>query len=444
MKSLRAPFLCPGPSAFACAALASLLGLLSGCSSFNLSFHRSPPVISKEEAPHAFRGLVDLAYNQDQDGKPVDPVPVRMFMLHGIGQHELGWAKSDYLDSFIKDPQARKNGWGEARLVQGGPFPIRWKERDPGNKDAKIDYPAPGFCGEVQVYTISDGAGKIRLVAYEVTWSSLTKPFKQRRFKDKNSAGTDDESQFRPLGNQMVRTILDENMADVVLYARDFDDNIIGKTVSHALESFYGGTHDPGAPSPDSEELRRAPTFFLTQSLGSILLDEALAAHVGDTESHPGVVSVKMDSASTNALENTLSNLGTVFMMANQIALLDMPAADKTGNVVPAPVADPQAVGQGTPFKALAKARDSARARRSKPVRPVTIAAFNDLYDDLSYRVSPDSVRNKYSVIDNFYPTNAPAWIWPFRIAEDPSLAHNNYGQNPEVYDLVMEGYAPP
>ena len=67
---------------------------------------RNPPMISPSDAKFPLPGLVDLAYMQGADGSPL-----RLFMIHGIHSHPVGWAETSYLDNFVMDPKAKAHGW---------------------------------------------------------------------------------------------------------------------------------------------------------------------------------------------------------------------------------------------------------------------------------------------------------------------------------------------
>jgi hypothetical protein len=400
-------------------------------------------MISKQEAPYPLRGLVELAYSKNG--------PVRLFMVHGISRHVVGWGETSYLDNFLTDSSAREHGW--TLTISTPAQPIRWKEAAPKGSSSgspnQIDYPSMDFAGLLQVYTVTDKDGKTCLVAYEITWSPLTNPYKDWRFKNGNNSGFDDEAHYRPLINGVVRNVLDENLSDAVLYARGFDNNIIGKTVSHALESFYVGEFDPGQDAASRQNRHLAPTIFLTESLGSIILAETITGHV----KRP---SATQSTAQRNGMRDVLRNLETVYMMANQLALLDMPTPDPTGNIVPS--SNPSSASMTAEsteahgaFHAFVDARNSLLAERGgtllapgptpAPARPLQVAAFSDLYDVLSYRVSEDSFPKGGARIDNFYPRNATAWVGLY---EDIAKAHTGYGANPDVIRLVMKGYTVP
>jgi hypothetical protein len=406
---------------------------------------RNPPMISPSDAKFPLPGLVDLAYMQGADGSPL-----RLFMIHGIHSHPVGWAETSYLDNFVMDPKAKAHGWTVSICTPARP--VRWMEpeatSDNPNPPNQVEYPAVDFCGQLQAYQVVDAEGKICIVAYELTWSPLTDPFKKWRFQGGNGSGFDDETQYRPTVNQVIRGVIDENLSDAVLYARGFDGNIIGKTAAHALEMFYTGALDPDQSDTAVAKRRAAPTAFLTESLGSIILAEAMTAHVNDRH---------FSGRKRSGMRDALRNLKTVYMMANQIALLDMPVPDPNGNVIPSAQADEAALNARSGEKhgvfrsfidsrktllaepgepSLATAPGAAQARAST----LLVAAFSDLYDDLSYRVSTDSLPEADAKVDNFYPRNAPNVLGIF---ENPDTAHTAYGSNPDVVRVVMEGYSP-
>jgi hypothetical protein len=405
---------------------------MSGCSFMS----RTPPIVSVSEAPHAFAGLITLAESADKNG---DPVPVRLFMIHGIGVHQPDWGKANYLDHFVTDPEAVSRGWRIDAISD--PQPVQWDQPSPGDPSVSVKYPSADFCASLRSYKITDSRGRIRVVAYQLTWSGLTTPFKRWRFQNGDNSGFNDEGQYRPMVNAMVRTVMDENLSDAVLYARDFDDGILNKSVSTALEWFYTGKLE----GDETRSIKaRSPTVVLTESLGSIMFAEAVAQH-------QVTLRAAGKEKEREGMESALRNLETIFMMANQIALLDMPAPDPSGGTVPR--ADLGGAAAGAPLaalKAVAQARmdlqgpaESAPAFQQKGAghRRLLIAAFNDVYDILSYRVSPDVLPVSNALIDNFYPANAPNILG---IIESPADAHENYGSNAQVYKLVMEGYAPP
>jgi len=394
---------------------------------------RNPPMASPSEAKFPLPGLVDLAYAQGAGGGPL-----RLFMIHGIHSHPVGWAETSYLDNFVADPKAKEHGWVVSICTPARP--VRWME-----PEATSDNPSPP---QLQAYQIVDAGGKTCVVAYELTWSPLTDPFKAWRFKGGNGSGFNDETQYRPAVNQEIRDVIDENLSDAVLYARGFDGNIIGKTTSHALEMFYTGALDPDQGDAAASKRRSAPTAFLTESLGSIILAEAMTAHVKDHH---------FTGKKRSGMHDVLRNLKSVYMMANQIALLDMPVPDPSGNVIPSAQADEAALNARSGekhgvFRSFIDSRKTLLAEPSDPVpaaapgaasaraSTLLVAAFSDLYDDLSYRVSTDSLPESDAKVDNFYPRNAPNILG---ILENPDTAHTTYGSSPDVVRVVMEGYSP-
>jgi hypothetical protein len=409
-------------------------------------FHsRNPPMVSAPDAKFPLPGLVDLAYGQGADGGPL-----RLFMIHGIHSHPVGWAETSYLDNFVADPKAREHGWAVSICTPARA--VRWLEpeatSDNPNPPNQIMYPAANFCGQLQVYQIVDAEGKTRVVAYELTWSPLTDPFKAWRFQGGNGSGFNDETQYRPVVNQVIRDVIDENLSDAVLYARGFDGNIIGKTTAHALEMFYMGALDPDQSDGAAAKRHTAPTAFLTESLGSIILAEAMTAHVNDPH---------FTGKKRSGMRDVLRNLKTVYMMANQIALLDMPVPDPNGSVIPSAQADEDALNAQSGqkhgvFRSFVESRKALIAEPSgagPPTAPeaakerastLLVAAFSDLYDDLSFRVSTDSLPEAEAEVDNFYPRNAPNVLG---LVENPDTAHTTYGSNPDVVRIVMEGYPP-
>jgi hypothetical protein len=401
-------------------------------------------MMSQGEAPFRVSGLIPLS--QEQRG------PIRIFMVHGMSDHSVGWAETTYLDSLVANRLAQARGWSAPQAIRQ--IWVQWTETDPAQPNHTIEYPATNFAATLRSYEIRDGAGETVLVAYELTWSRLTETFKLARFgvappNTSVPAGISvDPNLPRPFVNQTLRAIIDERLSDVALYASGFDNHVLNKTVEHALEQFYEGTLDSDQSTAGHERRRTAPTAFLSESLGSIMLTQAFKEEADRVSKDP--------SSEAYARFSELSrNLGVVYMMANQIALLDMPKPEPAGNAVPVlPTAESARAGNSArSWHDFADARNrlaqaATKADIEEHRKPITwgnltVAAFTDLYDILSYRVDPSLLsRADGFEVDNFYPSNAFVWLGPFGIYYDPDKAHSGYGANNQVTTLMLEGYS--
>jgi len=373
-------------------------------------------------------------------------------MIHGMSDHEPGWAQDSYLGSIEKEA-----GW-TVTLPLANPVDVRWEEPVEAKPGEKIPFPVAGFAGTLLRYQIVDRSGQTALIAYELTWSNLTRPFKLVRFghpitnienQTPPPGAKDDVAQRRPGANEELRNAIDLYLSDVALYARGFDGHVINKTVDHALQMFYEGALEPDQSPEARKRLRTEPTVFLSESLGSIMLMEAFAKQ--EREWRPGKPNA--DAEKYSRLKDASQNLRVVYMMANQMALLNMPEEDRNGNAVPVLSASRVAASsneeseQAPPpvWGAFYNARKNLGTSDNERL---TIAAFSDLYDVLSWPANQMSIPAASDGapvfnVDNFYPVNSVALIAPIGIEEDPDSAHTTYGTNSKVYKLLVHGYVP-
>jgi hypothetical protein len=363
-----------------------------------------------------FPGIAELATNSPLPG------PLRLFLIHGMSQHLPDWGEG-YLKPLAKDLGA---GWSLDPLAVD--HPAQWS--DPSNT----------FVGNVRVYLMRHN-GATRIVVYQLTWSPLTDLFKSNRFQS-------DLTLWRPLVNQDVRSIVDSNLSDVVLYLSGFDSNVLNKTVTIALTNFYSGEWDPEPATKAA--IPESPVAVITESLGSLMFIDGLRALAPQSGED-------MDAG----LANFLKNSRMVFMMANQLNLLEMPPPEPAGPV-PGPGSSqatetdsdrrPNALraflrlryNAMHPHNHLRNRTDETKHMKPPPAgsNPFFFVAFNDPYDVLSYKITSPDIEEyaqvQWAAIDNFAPRNACDW---FGLYESPAKAHDGYKDNSHVVALVVNGY---
>jgi len=363
--------------------------LLAGCGTIIPRLHFVPP----GEAETKFPGIAELATDTN--------VPVRVFLIHGVSHHDFGWATNTYLN-----PVLTQLGWH----FQEGDNGTEWKDIIVSGANTN------GFAARLTRYTIAD-RNFHRMVAYELTWSPLVDPFKSARLAS-------DEPQPRPYANQKLREALDDSLVDAVLYASKFDNDIMARSTSQALKMFYDGDLDS---EETRQQLVRSPVVLITESLGSKMLFDAIRKDQA------------ANSASVNhnqAFEQMIKNNLYIFMMANQLALLDMPEPRANGPVPPPTATFFAAASQSPSLKAVVSTHAIIA-----PETPLLFVAFSDLYDDLSWKVRRADLGFEPGAnvtIDNFNPVNS--WNY-FGFIEDPRRAHTRYGANAKVVETVVRGY---
>jgi hypothetical protein len=168
----------------------------------------------------------------------------------------------------------------------------------------------------------------------------------------------------------------------------------------------------------------------VTESLGSKLLFDAIME----------VWTVAEKSADKTAVDRVakgLANTKMMYMVANQLPLLDAAGTETTGALWDASPRQPAARGNTrNVFDLFSRARRTA----AQTIEPMTMVAFSDPNDLLSYRIVPGHLAGnlKDFRIVNVIVSNDKTY---FDFVERPDTAHCGYTWNPHVLGLLAKGY---
>jgi hypothetical protein len=114
-----------------------------------------------------------------------------------------------------------------------------------------------------------------------------------------------------------------------------------------------------------------------------------------------------------------------LMMAANQIPLLSLAEQMPGGSATAAPAAD--------------SLQQLLRQRRTLAVAPpLTLVAFTDPNDLLSYTLAPERYVAQGVTVYNIVVSNAPTYLG---LLERPDLAHLDYLSNPDVGRLIVCGH---
>jgi hypothetical protein len=365
--------------------------------------YESPVIEAAEGAPMGFPGLADQIEVARSAGRSL-----RVIVVHGMCDHDRDWALA------------------RAALLA-----------DALNTSFDIsDFPElPLSYGRVERYDVrlspSEGTAGLSFLL----WSPHSRPHKMRLAFDR-------ERKFSraDLNDAVKGNLLDDCLSDAVIYAGANGDPI-RQDMSAAVCDLLGGTlrtadPDTGAKLPFCEIRPEAgqPLVFITESLGSKVLfdtvrDLRMAAVAHDRSAIGG--------ASEARLLSRLADTLAIYMMANQVPLLDL--ADRSAPDVPT---DRALAAPSSSLGDFVAAIRAARSERARPVpwrpREVIIVAFTDPNDLLSYHLLPEIWSSEGVNFINVIVSNAPTW---FGLIEDPRPAHQDYGVNPSVRELLVRGY---
>jgi hypothetical protein len=262
-----------------------------------------------------------------------------------------------------------------------------------------------------------------------LTWSALTAPYKAALTYDHSKHHGGDFPYARATMNrELKRGLINDCMTDVVVYGGPNGVNIRHAAQEAVCESvggrIVGTTCDvPPGGAP-------AALAFVTESLASKMLFDAILE----------VWTVAEKSDDKTAVDRVAKGLATTRMMyrvANQLPLLDAAGTETAGAIWDASPRRPAASGNTrNVFDLFSRARRTAAGT----IEPMTVVAFSDPNDLLSYRIVPghlDGNLKDFRIV-NVIVSNDKTY---FDFVERPDTAHCGYTWNPHVLGMLARGY---
>ena len=276
------------------------------------------------------------------------------------------------------------------------------------------------------------GSDRTALTVSYLLWTPLTESVKCR---------LEDEDASAPPKQELAdfaKDFIDDKLADAVLYSGSYRQKVIRPSLQGALCTVTGGTWTQGKCDQHAAEYRD-PTVIITHSLGGYMIMDAIQNELrGRCEANGDRV-----AATRTPAEKVLANTPVVYMMANQLALLDLSTLRRDPNAPPPlrAAAGEKITNDFAKCWAAARARSAAREGRTAPVSQVV--AFSDPNDILSWRLEPRNLQfpradwGKVAVTNVFMSNgefSAPG------LFSDPVNAHVGYFVNPTVMDMLICG----
>ncbi len=332
--------------------VASLLLLLAtlGC----VKFYRGP-IVEPPDVP--FDGIAAQLRNSDV---------VRVVFVHGMCRHK----KKTWID----------DGWApeieralDANLRASAAVPL----------DSRSE-----FVIERRTFT----AGVKKVEAAFILWSAATDPGRMSLAYDRPLGDPGGEYPWVRawVNNKVKQGLINDCFSDAVTYA--------GHRQNYLLEQMQAAicdALDDCAPT--------APTMFVTESLGSKMVFDAVATMPASTS------------------DRLLGRTAQFFMLANQLPLLNLAVPHSSVVIKPSEV---------------------SFAERWAVVRPAAkleLVAFSDPNDLLSYRLREDDFPASAGVgVRNVVISNAGTFPG---LIENPGPAHTGYENNSRVMQLILCGY---
>ncbi len=376
---------------------------------------------SREVASQGFGGIADIV-NADTSAV----LPPRVLWTPGMCTPDIGkgdrWWQVRTADLLAAYPGAEIASPGKIEMLPGGASLIK------------------------QSLKVHNAQGQPRAIElWFLDWSSITAPHKLTGKNDPESpAGNPYRYRRASLNNNLKQGLVKDCLADVVLYLANGDESArIRSDARVALCAFFDGmlSETTGCEGASSNRF----TVLISESLGSSILfdgikslridyakareSEASRMAVSKVKRPPPDMKSRIASAQNTAarakansrgMTQALTSLTSFFMLANQIPLIGL--------------ADPMNPDDAN--EALAAFVDSAARMRDANARQLTMVAFIDPNDILSFRLVPTS---DHARIVNFVVSNTDSIAG---YAARPDIAHCNYVRNGYVMHAIVFGYA--
>ncbi len=380
-----------------------LLLLLCGCASFGRGLMQGFMEEQNKKKNDVSCTLISSGFPGLQR---VKESVIKVLLVHGIGNHTPGHSMAFMLDI------SKKMGMDE--LVSP------YKQIQMRNKDGDA-------VGILRVYRFSNAKTGKSVIFYEQTWSQITEPFKKKLSYD----NTKEYAFHRAKINEDLKKYLNETLPDSSIYLGPIGDRMLASSV----QSFCWMSHFTFDQLPNNadrtctthpedalQSLQNENFAFITNSLGSRIAIDSLQ-----------LIAEKMqmkttDKATVEALKALQNKEITIFMLANQLPLLQM------GKKPPRHQGEEKAfcIPDGLKYD----------ERLFKKLYVVAISDPNDL---LSYGLQPESVDSYLDSalcpeVSNVSITTVPTFDLGIGELANPLSAHTQYQSNPYVLDLIVEG----
>jgi len=333
---------------------------------------------------------------------------ISLITIHGMCHHNIKWLEESR-DRFAESLKMDGAGVPFVPVYDGGSFAVKAYRAD-----------------------LLRGDEMVRV--YGIMYSDVTLPAKKRELCRDVSQKTDvcPESELTyerrraSLNEQLKNELMNNCLADAAAYLGPSGQKI-RSGVRAALEGIFSDARR-------NSHLKNAPVVFLSESLGSKVLGDALLCE---------------DDENLDVIMFDLSRISNVFLGANQIPLLNLGFKEEACDVQPVyrklksrsvPQEHLQQRNSGLAgfLDLIETARSMRKSRRSvqdKVTESFSVVAFTDPNDLLTYEVSEQDVGNR-DVINVIVSNDMTI----FGFLENPLNAHTGYRQNATVIDFLKCG----
>ena len=343
---------------------------------------------------------------------------IRVLFVHGICTHdENGWITTGW------DPVIKKY------------FP-----------SATMPPAVSSSVGQVQIVDQEYQIGTNKLSGRYLIWSPLTTTDKAKLNYDNLPTDSPRPGEFAykraKINGNLKATLLNDCLADAVIYAgyRGAPGAEIQVAMQNAICAALDGT-------TTNDTCKFPPTYghgsrriaIVTESLGSRMVFDAISALKieADRKANNG------NDEAVAAFEEAVAPITQIYMLANQLPILALARPALVQAASTTDTAATKTPSMATALSVLSEARLHHQGRHpgEPPPPKLTLVAFTDPNDLLSYRLKPNdpAVVGTDTKVVNVITSNDATY---FGEVENPLTAHNNYNQNPDALKVLFGGSA--
>ena len=397
------------------AVLPLLLFPLSGCSSIAKGVTEA--VLERKEEDRRQCEIAGAEFDgveQSIEAQEIHPKKVtKVLMVHGISTHLPGY--SNRFQKKLYDTLNLNKTDEIVKTIRLDSDEIEWGDED-------------HVLGELHITRHMNDEQTRELIFYELTWSPITTPQKEALAAD--SANT--EGLPRSNLNGSLKSFMNATVPDMLIYNGNGYEKItkaIEESVCWMLADDWDTLPESGAHSCAAwkgstfASILQDDHFFVTHSLGSRITIDTIQ-NFASRKTTPNK-NLRQSEIARKVRQKEF----TVFMMANQLPLLQM------GRNAP-----------DVPEDQSAYCSAGGKYGEQRVMKKMNIVAFSDPNDILSYPI-PTNFAQKYidsricpSVVNvslNVAPEQDVFGTFSFA---NPALAHNGYIEDDRVITLIANG----
>jgi hypothetical protein len=348
--------------------------------------------------------------------------PVRILFIHGMGSSATDYCPFSTLIvrlskilSYSPDDEA---GAPLAVCANGLKVP----------QPKPIPVPGTSLTANLYIYHFHGVRAGTSLTIEFLSWAPLTDPIKDTLLEP----GHPNWPVWSDL-TSAAKGFFQTHLSDAVIYAGSYR-KAIRTSVEKAMCILVDGVPDNSGQSCVGGS-GDATTVLITHSLGGYILSDAIADL---STAHPAPIQGNRQASSLDAGAKVMAGTNLVFMLANQLALLDTTTLNTWPPPAPETMGPPSVANASNNFSTLRTLQRHWRDNSGDQAHKLQIVAVSDPNDLLSYLVPPQAIDSAGdTILTNVYIGTTPNILG---LGASPLDAHVNYLSDVKVANIIACG----